>query len=920
MISQTVDDCQSNNAVTPSDSSTNDIVPQNVAQFITLNSKDTQQKINGDLKKNQEDGLLSQKRGELLQMMKWLDSHGLPILPVAPKQDSYKYPKKVNGEIVYKKDKDGNLTNEPEPLFTGKNPSYLDKEGIPHIVSHKKYQDKLPTKKERDTWFVNPANGIGTLGTDHIKAIDIDAKNFDSQADCDIAYNGILEKNSALKQTFLAQTHSGGYRIFVKEEKPSSFTNFSLEENGKHIGECLGYGRFTVLPPTLGVSGNYYEVLNWGEIIEVESVESIGIYPVKKAAKEKAEKQAKDKPTNSKSTNRSKVPQVLEGCLTDSTKEIIDGICGNVSNRSEVLAKVANEVYGWRNWLNNNQISFIDNSDDLINRAGESLGIDSDRIQRVIKPIDSNNVVPAAEFMGGDKACWKRIRKLDKKIFNENCPRDVKNEIEGEYKALTAENEPYRVTTTADDSVLKVLFENGEGDWKVINDGYHQYTGFYWRYISDAVVQKKITDTLRQLYLVDKNTGEQIYCYANEKNKASAFKFCRSNLSQESELFNNHLLCFKNGTVDVRTGELSAHSREDFLTSYIDSDYVRGAECPAVFKEFVNNAFGEDMLPLIRALTSMYVDPTAHYGYFAHLIGESGSGKGTMIRFWGSMFGETSLRSVQVFSDISTAEKRHQHLTNVRFCSLPDVGGYQKDLRAFYELVDNGSASGRALFSSTGYEKRWYVRFAIASVNPLSIENSGDGWERRAIELPTNKRKGNKDPDLETKLQEVKAQVISWALAMPREDRDNTLMNASKLFAKVKAAKQEQRVHGDSISYFVDQCLRPSEKATDVLQPAELHDAYMLFCKAHGLQAKGSAGKLRGRLAHSSMSKIKLRNYSGNKGTVPRWYHSPNLTEMYLCNLFLLILWLQNFKEKWKSAGKESKNYGAVIPQLMSSN
>jgi guanylate kinase len=35
----------------------------------------------------------------------------------------------------------------------------------------------------------------------------------------------------------------------------------------------------------------------------------------------------------------------------------------------------------------------------------------------------------------------------------------------------------------------------------------------------------------------------------------------------------------------------------------------------------------------------MLIDPTAPYGKFMHIIGPSGSGKGTLLRLWGEIFG-----------------------------------------------------------------------------------------------------------------------------------------------------------------------------------------------------------------------------------------------------------------------------------------
>jgi hypothetical protein len=231
----------------------------------------------------------------------------------------------------------------------------------------------------------------------------------------------------------------------------------------------------------------------------------------------------------------------------------------------------------------------------------------------------------------------------------------------------------------------------------------------------------------------------------------------------------------------------------------------------------------------------MLLDPTAPYGKFIHLMGPSGSGKGTLLRFWGEMFALDDFRSGD-FKNLATAEGRHQYLTGAALYAVPDVGGFVQGLKAFYELVDNGPMSGRALFSSSGYQKIWNTRFVVASVDHLQIENSGDGWDRRCLPLPTKAREGIEDPNLGTKLASVKGQIISWALAMPREERDRLILHPSTN-ERVQLLKQDAAIHGDPVRAFVDLCLRPGDAGET--HSHSLHSWFAAFAQTHGYQSWG---------------------------------------------------------------------------------
>ncbi|MBD2358877.1 hypothetical protein H6G41_30490 [Tolypothrix sp. FACHB-123] len=775
---------------------------------------------------------------------KWLDNLGLPQLPVCPK----------------------------EPVEKGKSakqPRFLGDNGKTYLISWKKYQEDMPTPKDRNNWFRNP-RGISTIakfnGKHWITFIDFDQKNFASQEDCDQQIANWEENHPITKNCPMYRTQSGGYRhIVALQHKPENFTSnggFSLiTDSSRALGEVLcNGGATTILPPTQGVNGLYYWV-RWCEYPPViERLEDIGIYPL----------------------NRAKKPQLTS---TINQHELID--IGSSKNQSQVIKKeiestidlqeshsidkdlkvVIEEVNSRLNLstaFNWEEHNFQEDGNDKVRgncpwhhsssgtafyaeRKGNALlwrcpacNIGGD-VFGYRSFLQGGNIKPTGkEFVGILKElCEETGVTFPARSQPQNHQNDD-NKIAPEHELSTGqEDDLNRMTTTPDETIFKSLFQNGKGDWTVINDAFYQYTGNgYWKHIEDSYVNYLIAHALRDIYQVKKVGNEEFkeFKFANERNKSAAFKYCKSALAKKQTLYNNHLSAFLNCTVDLRTGEELPHNRDNFVIHAIASNYVPNAECPEVFKKFIVNAFGEEFIDLIRAVTAMLLDPTAPYGYFPHVIGSSGSGKGTLLRLWGSMVGESGVRSITSFSDITTAEGRHQYMTGARLINFPDMGGFQGNLRAFYELVDNGTMSGRALFSSSGYERQWNCRFTLASVSYLSIENSGDGWDRRCIPLPTKQRQGEIDPDLGRKLQLVKGDIISWALGMGKQKRDHLIMNSVTANEAIANLKREQAIHSDSVRAFVDMCLRPNDDKNATLENSTIHDYYSAYCKAHGFQ------------------------------------------------------------------------------------
>jgi DNA primase len=387
-----------------------------------------------------------------------------------------------------------------------------------------------------------------------------------------------------------------------------------------------------------------------------------------------------------------------------------------------------------------------------------------------------------------------------------------------------------RGRTFDDFAVRKVFGQN----YKAINSAMYQYTGAgWWQRQDEKRCEHAIatcSEKVFKLHQASKWEWEETFPFSSESCVKSALKYAMKRLYLEPPQ-NRHLRAFQNGTVDMRTGELLPHDPAHYLTSAIESDYVRDRPCPPVFLDFIISAFGEDQLDAVRAYTSMLIDPTAPYGKFVHVIGPSGSGKGTLLRLWGEIFGLEDSHSGD-FAELSNPESRHQHLTGKSLYTIPDTGGYITGVRPFYELVDNGQLSGRSLYSSSGYPKEWNCRFVVASVDHLQIENAGDGWDRRCLPLLSKGREGLEDPYLRHKLSAVKADIVSWALAMPKAERDAILLQPSKN-SRIRLAKVDAAIYGDPVRSFIDLCFRPTESAS-AIQNHELHSWFIAYCKAHG--------------------------------------------------------------------------------------
>jgi len=388
-------------------------------------------------------------------------------------------------------------------------------------------------------------------------------------------------------------------------------------------------------------------------------------------------------------------------------------------------------------------------------------------------------------------------------------------------------------------------------NWLTETEEFFRYTGEgYYEKLTESRVKQEISSILEEVWeLKEFKSGQQKYyrwviseAYANAKNQKNCFNYSQPVLTNVREFDNSKLICFSNTTINVETKEDVGHSKHNkILTPPLAGDYTPDAECPPVFHAFLKQSFGEKMIPLIRAFTSLLLDPTAPFGDHTvpHLLGQSGSGKGTLLRVWSEMMGESS-GQIPNFGILNNPDKIKQYVDGKRLVIAPDTSGMQLDMQSFYELVDNGRMSVRKLHSSETESKKLYCRFAMASTKPLQFEDAGEGAARRITTIPTKVPPEDriKDPYLDEKVIKELSQIVSWAISMNRYERDRWIMTAGDV-PEVAEAKGAARMSGDSVRSFVDESIRHDSKEDAYIAKELLYSAYRAYCSQSGAKPLG---------------------------------------------------------------------------------
>lgn len=300
------------------------------------------------------------------------------------------------------------------------------------------------------------------------------------------------------------------------------------------------------------------------------------------------------------------------------------------------------------------------------------------------------------------------------------------------------------------------------------------------------------------------------------------------------------LLNVRNGTLDLRTGELRNHDRADLLTVTAPVDYDPGSECPTwlAFLDRIMNG-NEELLGFLQRLIgySLTGDVSEQKLFFAW--GTGANGKSTFINTILAMLGTDY--AAQAAPDLLTVSKG-RHPTE-----LADLRG--KRLVASVE-VDEGKRLAEGLVKQlTGGDKvkARYMRQDFFEFDPThklmlvanhkpEIRGTDHAIWRRICLIPFDVTipEAEQDKALFEKLRMELPGILNWAMQGCLEWQRDGL----EVPAVVAAATEQYRNESDMLGAFLDECTVQGE--TLEAKGGELYNAYKIWCEQNGIDAKSN--------------------------------------------------------------------------------
>jgi len=309
----------------------------------------------------------------------------------------------------------------------------------------------------------------------------------------------------------------------------------------------------------------------------------------------------------------------------------------------------------------------------------------------------------------------------------------------------------------------------------------------------------------------------------------------RSTYTKRSELDENpHLICVKNGVLDLKTMELKEHSPDYKLTARIQAKRNPEADCPEI-RKFLSEILPPEDITIIEELFGFCL----YRRYFIHkafmLVGNGRNGKSTLLRLLEAFLGKENVSHVplqELSEDRFAKAELYGKLANI-FADLPPKA--LKDTADFKTLTGEDPVRGQRKFRDAFYFENYAKLIFSCNQLPMTTDESDAFFDRWIIINFPNRFEGERAiPQEELLARLTTEEELSGLLNLALEGLKRLLKN--KDFSRslsTEEAREQYIKMSDSLAAFVQECV---EEAPDAwISKGEFYSAYAEYCRQNRL-------------------------------------------------------------------------------------
>jgi putative DNA primase/helicase len=386
----------------------------------------------------------------------------------------------------------------------------------------------------------------------------------------------------------------------------------------------------------------------------------------------------------------------------------------------------------------------------------------------------------------------------------------------------------------------RLIREHGHDLRHIAGLGWYVWDGRRWRRDDSGEVIRRAKQTIIGLFeeavvSLDGEMAEWARKSAAEPRLRAAVSLAESELpviASVDELdADPWLLNCANGTVDLLTGELREHRREDLITKISATAYDADATCPTWERFLEQVTEGRSSLIDFLARAAGYaLTGLSREHVLLFLYGLGANGKTTFLRTLLRLTGEYG---IQAEPDLLLVRRNEAHPTGVadlfgiRFAVCVEIDEGRRLAESLVKQLTGGDRIRARRMRCDFFEFEPTHTVWLAANHKPGVRGTDDAIWRRVrlipfdVTIPVEQR----DPELPDKLAAELPGILAWAVRGCLAWQKHGLELPEEVRAATESYRAEQDVLG---AFFADRCvLEPGVR----VRPAALHAEYVAWCE-----------------------------------------------------------------------------------------